>query len=273
MSVEATIETPVEDNGIQTVTQELIRLEPHQLNYIKKNPANRVIDGKNSSKMNELIESFKKYGFNKCHAIIVGSDMVIKAGHYRFTAAKIANVPIYVVVSNEYTFDEETEMDDVLTKWTTGDYVLRFSRLGIESYVELNKIVQSYPNFPIKIIVASAVGIANQANGSIFKAVRRGNFNFRKGMDRNAAEHELDEIQELHDLMLDKNRKPQDKIYMHIGLAYLWLKSQPNFNKNHFFKNVSRNKSDLVNQSGGTPANREMLKAIYNKGLSRNKIG
>jgi len=250
-------------DDVNVITKTIFQLNPEQHHLIKPNIANRVIE-ENDAHVNNLISSFKERGFDNTKPIIVGSDGFIKAGHNRYFAAKKAKLPILVEINDDLDFLEQTKNDDIVRKWSTKDFIRTFSKQGIKSYVSLFKTVNSYPDFPIKIIIASAAKINNQANGNTFKDVRSGKFKYHHQMTPVAVEMELDEIQGIHDLMHEDN-KPQH-ISMHVGLAYLWLKNQNSFDKNRFWTCLKKNSSLLCPQAGGTKANRKMLLEIYNKG-------
>ena len=259
---------------VQTTTKKLYVLTPSQHDMIKPNEANRVV-GVNDSHVQKLVESMKKDGFNPLRPIIVGTNNVIRAGHNRYVAAKIAKVTIFVEVdeNEKGTLLEQTKQDDIQKKWSTKDFIRTYAKIeGKQDYLELKQIVRGYFNFPIKVIIASCARIGNQANGGIFKSIRTGKFQFQKGKNRMDVEHELDEISKLNDLIPEENRMRGDLISMHVGLAYLWLKMQKGFDKNWFDKNVIRNRILLVPQAGGSKANRKMLLDIYNRGLRKGRL-
>lgn len=253
----------------ETKTKKQYVLKPEQHGMIKRADANRIV-GENDNHVRKLAQNMKQFGYNPKHPIIVGPDMVIRAGHNRFVAAGLAGVDIVVEVDeNEaMSFVEQTKQDDIYKKWTTKDFIRLHAKEGKQAYIDLEIIIRSYSSFPIKIIIASAANLGNQASGDVFDAVRQGNFHFAKGKTRLDVEHEMDEIQDLHDLIPEEH-KPQGEISMHVGLAYLWLKLQDDFDKEWFNKNVKRNKTMLVPQAGGTQSNRKMLVSIYNKGLRK----
>lgn len=259
---------------VQTMTKKLYVLTPAHHDMIKPNEANRVV-GVNDPHVQKLVESMKKDGFNPLRPIIVGPDMVIRAGHNRYVAAKIAKVTIFVEVdeNEKKTLLDQSHQDDIQKKWTTKDWIRTYAKVeGKQDYLDLKQIIRGYFNCPIKVIIASCACIGNQANGGVFKAIKTGKFQFQKGKNRMDVEHELDEIARLNELIPDENRMRGDAISMHVGLAYLWLKMQKGFDKSWFDKNVIRNRILLVPQSGGSKANRKMLLDIYNKNLRRGRL-
>ena len=253
-------------NGATVVKEEVFMLQPEYYGLIAPSKANRFV-GSNDSHVKKLAKSMRENGFNKDKPIIVGSNGEIKAGHNRYAAAQLVQCPIYVKVNDSYDLTQQTKQDDINKKWSSEDFIRLYSGQEKQVYLDLNRIIQAYPNFPIKIIIASCSAIGNQASGNIFNAVRTGDFEFANGMDRLAVELELDEIQKLHDMMSDEFRPKNNAISMHVGLAYLWLKGHSNFDKKRFEKMVAKNQSKLVPQAGGTRANRKKLCSIYNAGL------
>ena len=177
--------------------------------------------------------------------------------------------PIYVKVNDSFDLTNQTKQDDINKKWTTEDFIRLYSRQGIPFYVELNNIILSYPNTPIKVIIASAAGLTNQVNGDIFTAVRRGEFTFLNNKNRLSVELEMDEIKKIHEMMSEENRPQNNAISMHIGLAYLWMKSNPNFDKSRFFDKILRNQHKISPQAGGTRTNRRHLCELYNQNLQK----
>ena len=259
---------------VETAIKKLYILTPAHYDMIKPNEANRII-GVNDPHVLKLVESMKKNGFNPQHPIIVGPDMVIRAGHHRYVAAKIAKVTIFVEVdkNEKMTLLEQTKQDDIQKKWSTKDFIRTYAKVeGKQDYLDLKQIIRGYDNFPVKVIIASCAHIGNQASGGIFKSIRTGKFQFQKGKNRIDVEHELDEIAQLNELIPDENRMRGDVVSMHVGLAYLWLKMQKGFDQNWFDKNVVRNRTLLVPQAGGAKANRKMLLDIYNKGLRKGRL-
>jgi hypothetical protein len=250
-------------------------IQPSEFHTIKPNEANRSHQG-NISHIRKLKKSMMKHGFDYSKPIVVNNENVIVAGHHRFFAAQEVNkekhMPIYIVRDGAKSFVDRCNDDDITLKWSTSDYIRLYSKQGLQAYIDLNAIQNGYSHFPIKVIIASAAGIYNQASGEIFEAVRTGSFQFMKNRTRLHVEIEMDEIQNLHDLIKEDYKPKGNRINMHLGLAYLWLKSKPNFNKEAFFKACLKQQDKLVPQTGGTTTNRKLLLDVYNHGKRTNKI-
>jgi len=258
---------PLEE--MKVVKKVIYEIAPENHHIIKPDVANRLI-GVEDRHVKNLVASMISQGFDHTKPIIIGSDNIIKAGHNRFMAAGLAKVSIFVEVNDEINFIDQTKIDDLTRKWTTKDFIRVYAKQGLPPYISLHATTEAYSHFPLKIVIASAVGIANQASGDIFRAVRTGEFKYTT--DKLSVERELDEIQTLHDLILDENQTQGQKISMQFGLAYLWIKTLDGFNKDTLIKSAKKNRALLVPQYGGSKPNRSQMLMIYNKGKHKKLV-
>ena len=256
--------------GLGVVTKEIIMVNPEHFDRIKPNPANRITS-KNKNHIAKLKKSMLEFGYDLNYPIKVDHNFMIQAGHHRFIAAQEAQVPIAITIQTDSSLVDETKKDDIAKKWSTIDFITLYAGKENKHYSELLKIVEAYSHFPIKVIIASVCGKKNQASGDIFEDIRHGKFKMRKEFGRVDVERELDEIENLHYMIPDEHR--QSKINMHFALAYLYIKGLDGFDKQSFQKAVSKNRQDLIPQTGGAPSNRKWLLNIYNKGKTTKKIG
>jgi hypothetical protein len=87
----------------------------------------------------------RKYGFLRCFPMACykrGSKWIIKDGQHRFEVAKKLMLPVWWVESPEDFDVAETAAGQKI--WVAADYVNRFIRRGIKSYIELQEFCDAH---------------------------------------------------------------------------------------------------------------------------------
>lgn len=132
---------------------------------------NRLVSQKDAEK---IAENMKENGW--VGAPIEVSETAdkrfqIEDGQHRFTAARMANLPIRFIVVRERSAYEQAEHNNMVLKWKPMDYIEMYARNGIPSYKRLLNLCNQFPQFKLGEIQV-ACGISNSKHIKLIKQGR-----------------------------------------------------------------------------------------------------
>jgi hypothetical protein len=256
---------------LQSKNVELFFLPHENLDMLEKHVRNRLNED-NTSQIKKLKRSYReKKGFDSREPVIIDSCFVIQDGHNRYQAALEEGIGVWYTVDDDFDLLRDNLQKGLAKKWSTVDFIRGYAHELGGAYKAIMNIHEEYGNrIGIKVIIASAVGITNEASGSVFERIQSGAFTFPKRITYDTMVKDMKEVLLLNSLVSPLCRKTG--VNNQFSLAYFWIRSQPHFDKNRFFKKLSIMEQDVKPQIGGQRPNRTKLVALYNYNLKKNRI-
>lgn len=225
----------------------------------KFGPWNRNISEKNLHKIDKDVE---KNGW-KCHPIMVNGNYEVIDGQHRLVYAKTHGLPVYYIVVEDLTAEDCVTMNNTRTSWNLLDFIKLYASQGNESYIRIQKILNTYSFAPASLLLALVKG--NTASGNVGNKIRRGDYKL--------TEKELYDIKLKFDYLSElapyikavKGRTTA--IYQAVSFCY----DEETINNTRLKKQI-KNKIETITP----PANMDMalkeIDYIYNYGIRREDV-
>lgn len=185
--------------------------------------------------------------------IVVNKKFEILDGQHRLEACKFLNIPVF------YRVDDDIETDDIIQlnvnrKWTLDDYFNFYVKKGVQDFVDLNRWMQK-----TDIGLRVAMGVLGLRTTTKLRDFRNGKLDFKQEGD--PVDYET--INESIEIMKKHNGYQNFVKSTKFWKAMLFLIRMPDFNKEHWFKNLNK----MASRVEPLITVREYLKsfiAIYN---------
>ena len=130
--------------GLTTSTKTLIHLSPEELKTdIKPNIKNRLILNDHNH-IRRLRKSMREKGFVQEKAIIIGSDLTIKAGHYRYYAALEEGIGAWVQIDDNYDLKEHSQVDNIVKPWSSISWIRYYANEKKGDYPRIMEFIEKY---------------------------------------------------------------------------------------------------------------------------------
>lgn len=126
----------------------------------KKLKGNRTVEQK---RLIKIIHSLEKIGLMPS-VVIVNEKFEVIDGQGRLESLNALSLPVEFVICEGATIEECTVMNINSTNWSLVDYVYRYAEdkesINNSSYKKLQKLMESYPRFPIGLFGCALRGVA-----------------------------------------------------------------------------------------------------------------
>lgn len=190
-------------------------------------PQNRPID---KAHVKHMAHSIDIRNMLDKFPILVTKNHEVIDGQHRLEACRLLNIPVV------YRVDDDLGSEDIIQlntsrKWNTSDYFNYYVQLKVPAYVELQKWLKKTG---LTFRVGTAIlGIAAEKNSKQF---RDGKMEFKE--DGEVAEYELikDSLEVIQRHTGFKSYHQSAKFWK----GMLFLVRSPEFNKEHWFKNLNK---------------------------------
>ncbi len=130
---------------------------------------------RNVQKTRHLRDSMKRHGFIPAYPIhceVLGSRLLIKAGHHRFEVAQDLGLPVYYVISNDVATIHELEK--ATTRWSVTDYLESHVKCGKPDYIVLQNYFHE-TGIPLGLCIA-ILGGESAGSGNKLQEFKDGRF-------------------------------------------------------------------------------------------------
>lgn len=124
------------------------------------------------SRVKKIIESIKNVGYITS-PIIVNENMEVIDGQGRLKALQFLQMPVEYIVHKGAGIEECLSMNIHQTNWTLKDYIKSYADRGMQSYVYLQDLVETYSGLSLISIV-----MACQGGTKYSKKIYKGDFDF-----------------------------------------------------------------------------------------------
>ena len=218
----------------------------------------KIVNGNrdiNEVHVKRLIQSFQN---NHLVSIItVNEKFQIIDGQHRFLASKEKQLPLYYVILKGYGLEEVQVLNTNSSNWKKVDHLKSYCDLGYASYIQMQKFMDDFPEFGIKV---TEMLLSNKVEGV--------NSQKANGRMRSFEEGKL----EIPNLRLSyANAK---KIMMFKPLyegfnraafvsAMIGIFKNPNYNHDEMIAKIKKNPTMMKDCSNSTQY-KAMLEEIYN---------
>lgn len=150
------------------------------------------------SRVKKIIESIKNVGYITS-PIIVNENMEIIDGQGRLKALQFLQMPVEYIVHKGAGINECLSMNIHQTNWTLKDYIKSYADRGLQSYVYLQDLIDTYKNLALITIV-----MACQGGTKYSKKIYRGDLDLTE-RDYEKVKEKLDYITEVSSYFAFKN--------------------------------------------------------------------
>lgn len=217
--------------------------------------SNREVDRKH---VNKLVQSIQKRNLLSVNPIVVDNNMRVIDGQHRLAAAQILDVEIFYI-QEDINRKDISLLNSNQKNWTAMDYINFYTIEKSPAFVHLSSLINKYPEMAI-----SALLVLSSSEG------RRSLVQLKDGfLDVEAIDH----AKEVCDLCKDLNHKFQKDFVFdsRFPLALGKALNAENFKLERLIEQIGNSPREFV------PCHTkeqyiDMIKEIYNRGLSKNKI-
>jgi ParB-like nuclease domain len=105
-----------------------------------------------------LKKSITELGYVKSKPIIVNDDFIIIDGQHRFAACKELGIPIVYEIENIPLDKSIILLNKHQEIWRLNEYINFYAQKGLPSYVEITKLINSYPKAGVSCILIACFG-------------------------------------------------------------------------------------------------------------------
>lgn len=225
---------------------------------------NRPID---HGVVKKLYESMLNTNLLHLHPILIDKEFNIIDGQHRFTAAKMAKVPVYyIIVEDEEIPKLLSTLNTNTTNWILTDFFNMYKELHYPEYIKLNSFLNKI-NLSIQDAVLMFPNFASSK--AIRKQFREGTYKFK------TPEFREDFFDYLEDVInqLSNHANIHSKFYrrkkVFSGLSKII--NHPNYNHEVFLKNIVA-LSMRISIKNTTKENLMFFLEIYNYRNTKHKI-
>lgn len=217
--------------------------------------SNREIDQKH---VNQLVRSIEKHNLLKVNPIVVDKQMRVIDGQHRLAAAQILDVEIYYI-QDEINRKDISLLNSNQKNWSAMDYINFYTVEKVPAYMKFSNLVNNYPRMKVSALLelANIDGVRN------IKDLKEGDLNVSN----------IDEAKEVCEICKD--------MYSILLKAFVYDSKFPlalskalaaeNFKIERLFEQAKAFPRDFV-ACHSKVQYMEMIKEIYNRNLSKNKI-
>ena len=243
-------------SGVAKVESKILfNLDPHELkNSIIPNPANRV-DQENRHHIMRLRKSIRENGYMQEKPIIVGSDLVIKAGHHRYYAAIAEGSGAWVQIDDDYDLTEHSLADNIQKPWSTLSWIRLHANAGSGDFPRIQDFLTRY-GFGVKVGMMLLSDKQSEPSADEFDVIAKGTFVVK---DWGKAEWKAERILDFAPYFENDNRC-RSTLFAAAILKCLKVKG---YNHQRMLKKVAMQTRKLRLQRT-RQENLEMLEEIYN---------
>lgn len=205
-----------------------------------------------------VVEMESRGNFTENDPILVNEHFEVIDGQHRLAAVSQLGLPVFYRVIEGVNINDARAMNILHKSWTTHDYLNSYANEGRRAYRDLKRLVETYENTPVTVILYFAYGSQNSGLGAKF---RRGEFEM---FDVSAAQDRLDKLTELAELTPAFNAKS-------MALAFLNALNVDNFDYDRLRNKVERLAQEIRPFQNVTD-NLRQLENVYNDGNSVNRF-
>ncbi len=217
--------------------------------------SNREVDHKH---VNKLVSAIRKRNLLHVNPIVVNKDFAVIDGQHRLAAAKSLGVEIYYI-QEDINRKDISMLNSNQKNWTAMDYINFYTVEKNNSFIQLSQLINHYPDMAV-----SALLTLSNSEG------RRDIVQLKDGyIDVLCIDHAKEVCKTCSDLYqrFQKNFVFDSRFPLAIGKA---IKAE-NFKIERLVEQIE------LNPRAFTPCHTkiqylDMIKEIYNRGLSKNKI-
>lgn len=218
--------------------------------------SNREVDPKH---VNKLVKAIKKRNLLSVNPIIVDGGMRVIDGQHRLAAAEICDVEIFYDIQENITRTDIALLNSNQKNWTAMDYINFYTVEKEFSFLQLSNLINKYPDMAV-----SALLMLSNSEG------RRSLAQLKEGcLDMLA----IDFAKEICELCKDLNHRFQKDFVFdsRFPLALGKALKQDNFKIDRLIEQIEAAPREFV-PCHTKEQYLDMIKEIYNRGLSKNKI-
>lgn len=226
----------------------------------------KQIDGNrkvNSGHVSRLVEAIERKNLLEYFPVLLNEDMEVIDGQHRLSAAAKLEVPIYYEIVPGLTLTDVMSINTNSKSWNINDFIDSHIELGNSNYKVLREFMDTYHWNPSTsaALLSGFTQFFSPNNGSIAKAVKRGDF---KVASLPLAEKIAKQIQEIkHYTDFEGNR---DREF--IG-ALLALNANKDFDFDKFAAKL-RLKNLIIEKRPSAKYYLIHIEELYNHGVYRN---
>jgi len=242
-------------SGLQTSNEVIIWLPAEELkSSIKPDPSNRI-DHNNHNHILRLRKSIRRDGYCKEKPIIVGSDLIIRAGEHRYYACIEENSGAWIKISDSSDLETLSRIDDIAKPWSTISWIRKHANGGRGDYPKIIEFIEKY-GFGIKVSMMILADQSNECPSDDFDRIKGGEFEVK---DWDKAYWKADRIKDFGQFFL----KPKDCDNTHFAAAVLKCLKTQGYNHDLMLEKVKVQSRKLRLQRNRRD-NLEILQDIYN---------
>lgn len=215
-----------------------------------------------------LVRKMEKEGVRP-FPIIVNADNCIIDGQHTFLARQRLGESIPYCVSEELQPDDATILNSGRKAWSFEEYLDKYVRKGLKSYIALDEKIKTYKNVHSSVIWSLTMGRQNTHGTAEKAAFQTGDFHYRFDLEKSFHE----KLKNLSALIVDQ---PSWMSFKDFQLAALSLMSCDNFNvfRLAHVLQLSTNQLELKIAKSENSARKLYLKLgqMYNKGIKEGRL-
>ena len=219
---------------------------------------NREVTSRRAMKIRQSIEDV---GYIPA-PIIVNEGMEVVDGQGRLDALRQLNLPVYFIVIPGLELRDCVAMNINTTSWGLRDYVDSYAEKGIEDYIRLKRLIESF-DLPLTVVLCAATGVLASANGD---AIKGGTLSLTEDFSREI-EHMLAYVQQFKKVMNEHGVSGKASALSALCFCYQCEKVDNarllHAFTHHYYRLTNSTKIDDIMRS---------LSEIYNFNRSKNKV-
>lgn len=207
------------------------------------------------SRVKKIIESIKNVGYITS-PIIVNENMEVIDGQGRLKALQFLQMPVEYIVHKGAGIEECLSMNIHQTNWTLKDYIKSYADRGMQSYIYLQDLIDTYKGLALITIV-----MACQGGTKYSKRIYRGELDFTE-RDYEKVKEKLDFIVEVCSYFRFKNGA---KSYLEFSLLICQTLDCIDLNR---LKERLKEDCSIMRRWNSVPTCLQSIEDVYNVNLA-----
>lgn len=207
------------------------------------------------TRVKKIIDSIKNVGYITS-PIIVNENMEVIDGQGRLKALQFLKMPVEYIVHKGIGIEECLSMNIHQTNWTLRDYIKSYADRGLQSFVYLQDLIDTYKNLTLLTIVMACQGTTKYS-----KKIYRGELDVTEN-DYEKIKEKLDYLTEVISYFKFKNGA---KSYLEYSLLVCQSLDCVDLNR---LKERLKEDSSIMRRWNSVPTCLQAIEDVYNVSLA-----